>query len=74
MTNIELDIEDFEYFFDVKLHNIEDSLNGKKWAIVWIDKKNAILISTEGLSKYKEYHIYTTKKYILFGNKIIKLG
>lgn len=73
--DVNSNIEEFEYIFNVKLHDIEKLSNsrGIPWTIVWVDKKNAILISSNGLSQFQKWGIFTNKYYILLPNKIIPL-
>jgi hypothetical protein len=78
IDNLQSDIEDFEYYFGAKLHNIEGlsfhDLKSMKWSIIWLNRKNAILISSKGLIEFLIWKIYTTKYYILLPNNIILLS
>jgi hypothetical protein len=68
-------IEEFECIFNVKLHDIEKISNsiGIPWSIVWLDKKNVILMSSKGLLEFKYWGIFINKYYLLLPNKIIPL-
>jgi hypothetical protein len=78
MTNnsdINNNIAEFEHIFNVKLHDIEkiSNLSGIPWTIVWVDKKNAILISSKGLLEFQKWGIFTNRYYILLSDRIISL-
>lgn len=76
--NIDDAIAEFEYVFRVKLHNIEkfslQDLEGISWIVIWIDRKNAILISSKSLLEFQTWHIFTNKYYILLPNVVIQLN
>lgn len=76
--NIADDIADFEYIFNIKVHNVDNfslmDLKRISWAVVQVNKKNAILISSKGILDFQTWGIYTTKTHIVLPNSVIVLN